>query len=107
MENALSCWLTERTCPYADGQAVTRYGKPASSSPMLKEWGPEWSNRICERVCLLDKVSSGLRSRSLTNSEDKAVDMALRKAIVAFATQWAIQATEVPLNFQMSFHSKD
>jgi hypothetical protein len=89
MENALSCWLTERTCPYADGQAVTIYGKPASSSPMLKEWGPEWSNRICERICLLDKVSSGLRGRSLTNSEDRAVDMALRKAIVAFATQWA------------------
>jgi hypothetical protein len=56
---------------------------------MLNEWGPEWSNRVCERVCLLDKASSGLRSRTLTSSENRAVDMALRKAIVAFATQWA------------------
>lgn len=53
------------------------------------EWGPEWSNRICERVCHLDRVASGLRNRALIKSEEKAVDMALRKTIVAFAAQWA------------------
>ena len=89
MENALSCWLTERTCPYVGEQVLTNYGSPVSRNHMFNEWGPEWSNRICERVCLLDKVSSGLRGRTLTSSEDRAVDMALRKAIVAFATQWA------------------
>jgi len=99
MENALSCWLTERTCPYAGGLALTTSRGPVPNDYMLKEWGPEWSNRICERVCLLDKASSSLRSRTLTKSEDKAADMALRKVIVAFATQWAHSSSRSATEF--------
>lgn len=90
MENALSCWLTETTCPYN----ITHNTKPIHSgqnfnSGPTKSHGSGWSNRICEQVCQLDKSFSRLRTRPLTVSEDKAVDMSLRKAITAFATQWA------------------
>ncbi|KAH8820149.1 hypothetical protein F5884DRAFT_38946 [Xylogone sp. PMI_703] len=89
MENALSCWLTERTCPYVVEKSLVPSVKQRSVDPMAKEWGSDWTNRICERVCNLDKAASSLRSRPLMRSEEKAADVALRKAIMAFATQWA------------------
>lgn len=88
MENALSCWLTERTCPYDAGVPLNTYLAMTSDS-MGQEWGSVWSNRICQRVCRLDNVCFNLRGRSLTRSEDELVEMALRKTIMAFATQWA------------------
>ncbi|KAL2002492.1 hypothetical protein VTN02DRAFT_6667 [Thermoascus thermophilus] len=91
MENALSCWLTERTCPYSSvlhqkirGGSMTR---PASS--MEAEWGPNWSNRICTRVCRLDRAYATIRGRNLTATEERAVSRALHITIMAFATQWA------------------
>ncbi|KAL3421930.1 C6 zinc finger domain-containing protein [Phlyctema vagabunda] len=86
VEHALSCWLTEVTCPYT-AEVLAR--KTTMPDPMVKEWGSAWSNRILQRVCCLDKASSYLRSRLLTNSEEKAVGVALRKTIMAFAAQWA------------------
>ncbi|KAL3471675.1 hypothetical protein BJX99DRAFT_263076 [Aspergillus californicus] len=86
MENALSCWLTEHNCPYAD--------KPSSMLPsrQIKEWGPAWSNRMCLRVCRLDRVSSSLRGRALSAQEDGMAARALHLAIVAFASQWTQHA---------------
>lgn len=95
MENALSCWLTEKTCPYDVEVQPYVHGTPVRQIDMTNEWGPRWSNRICERVCSLDKACGGLRGRSLTSSEDRAVDMALRKAIMSFATQWAYSSSTV------------
>jgi hypothetical protein len=72
-------------------------------------WGmegrAEWSNRICERVCHLDKVFSSLRTKPLTVSEDKAVDMALRKSIFAFATQWANSSERSSAQFRTEIPS--
>ena len=89
MENALSCWLTERNCPY---NAVTTSRKPAEGlllDAMGVEWGPKWSNRICTRVCRLDRVYSLVRGRRLSAAEDKTASRALHTTIMAFASQWA------------------
>lgn len=83
MENALSCWLTEKTCPYSGSGA----GKLLKG--LEKEWGPNWSNRICTRVCRLDRVYSAIRGRKLSATEDKAASRALHTSIMAFAVQWA------------------
>ncbi|GAD96068.1 C6 zinc finger domain protein [Paecilomyces variotii No. 5] len=89
MENALSCWLIERTCPYSG--PVTVGGKKPEAPPqfsMKSEWGPNWSNRICTRVCRLDRAYSTVRGRNLTSTEEKAASRALHTSIMAFATQW-------------------
>ncbi|KAJ5587839.1 uncharacterized protein N7459_003604 [Penicillium hispanicum] len=86
MENALSCWLTEHNCPYS-----------GSNSNLLthtkrKEWGPSWSNRMCIRVCQLDRASSSIRGRALSAKEDQTAARALHLAIMAFASQWTQHA---------------
>ncbi|KAL5046545.1 regulatory protein alcR [Aspergillus fruticulosus] len=85
MENALSCWLTEHNCPYSD---QISYLPPNQRA----EWGPNWSNRMCIRVCRLDRVSTSLRGRALSAEEDRAASRALHLAIVAFASQWTQHA---------------
>lgn len=86
MENALSCWLTEHNCPYSDsGNDMLSYGE-------RMEWGPNWSNRICIRVCRLDRASSSIRGRALSKEEDKTAARALHLAIMAFASQWTQHA---------------
>ncbi|KAF2260336.1 hypothetical protein CC78DRAFT_523389 [Lojkania enalia] len=77
-ENALSCWLTERTCPYSKGSDVS----------LANDTGPDW-NRIYHRVFRLDRLASPIRGRNLTFQEDKAASKALNLAIFSFATQWA------------------
>lgn len=92
MENALSCWLTERTCPYSSVLRQNIRGmRPFRqiSASMEAEWGPNWSNRICTRVCRLDRAYSTIRGRNLTATEERAVSRALHITIMAFATQWA------------------
>ncbi|OCL04331.1 hypothetical protein AOQ84DRAFT_442163 [Glonium stellatum] len=90
MENALSCWLTEKTCPYGmKNTLLTHNADYRAQESMVQEWGPNWSNRICARVCNLDKVSSAIRGRPLTRSEDRAASRALHLAIMSFSTQWA------------------
>jgi hypothetical protein len=86
MENALSCWLTEHNCPYSDsiGQVIPRQN--------MKEWGPSWSNRMCIRVCQLDRVSSSIRGRALSTDEDMKAARALHLAIMSFASQWTQHA---------------
>ena len=81
MENALCCWLTEFNCPYSISQAARSVALPT-------EWGSRWSNRVCRRVCQLDRNFYTVRGRRLTSSEDKAAARALNSCIVAFASQW-------------------
>ncbi|KAL2847199.1 hypothetical protein BJY01DRAFT_234378 [Aspergillus pseudoustus] len=86
MENALSCWLTEHNCPYADPMtAMLPFNQ-------RKEWGPSWSNRMCIRVCHLDRESTSIRGRALSADEDRTAARALHLAIVAFASQWTQHA---------------
>ncbi|KAJ8111400.1 hypothetical protein OPT61_g5997 [Boeremia exigua] len=77
-ENALSCWLTERTCPYSAKADIS----------LANDGGPDW-NRMYHRVFRLDRLASGIRGRQLTFQEDKTVGKALNSAIFSFATQWA------------------
>jgi hypothetical protein len=77
-ENALSCWLTERTCPYSRGSEVS----------LAQDKGPDW-NRIYHRVFRLDRLFAPIRGRRLTLNEDRAASRALNLAIFSFATQWA------------------
>ncbi|OAL05424.1 hypothetical protein IQ06DRAFT_211592 [Phaeosphaeriaceae sp. SRC1lsM3a] len=77
-EQALSCWATERTCPYGDNTDRAR----------ADDVRPNW-NQIYHRVFRLDRVATNIRGRQLTFSEDRAVAQALNLAILAFATQGA------------------
>lgn len=88
MENALSCWLTEHNCPYSD--SISTILPPGER----KEWGPNWSNRMCIRVCQLDRVSSSIRGRALSAEEDRTAARVLHLAIVAFASQWTQHAAK-------------
>lgn len=86
MENALSCWLTEHNCPYSSSVTDVLPFKER------KEWGPSWSNRMCIRVCRLDRAATSIRGRALSAEEDKTAARALHLAIVAFASQWTQHA---------------
>jgi hypothetical protein len=99
-ENALSCWLTERTCPYGT-RTLPPTGFRTVDQTMLREWGPDWSNRMCRQVFALDRVSASIRREPLTRSEDKAASNALNLAIMSFATQWS-QSSE---RSRTKFHS--
>lgn len=71
MEGALSCWLTEQTCPYNSHPTTPLLGdvsQPQTQQQpqqafwgtfedMQREWGPNWSNRIYRRVIKLDRMS--------------------------------------------------
>ncbi|KAF2188893.1 hypothetical protein K469DRAFT_626628 [Zopfia rhizophila CBS 207.26] len=92
-ETALSCWLTERTCPYSKDSDVA----------LADDSGPDW-NRIYHRVFKLDRLASGIRGRNLTLGEDKAASKAINAAIFSFATQWA-QSSERSKS-KYPFHSQ-
>ena len=89
MENALSCWLTERNCPYNITSAPSQPAENLFLDGLEIEWGPRWSNRICTRVCRLDRVYSLVRGRRLTAAEDRTASRTLHTSIMAFASQWA------------------
>ncbi|KAF2454999.1 hypothetical protein BDY21DRAFT_350878 [Lineolata rhizophorae] len=90
MENALGCWLTEKNCPYSGlvGQSKPRK-KIFLSSSVEGEWGSNWSNRICARVCRLDRAYSIVRGRNLSAIEERTASRTLHAAIMAFAAQWS------------------
>jgi hypothetical protein len=84
MENALSCWLNERTCPYRyQRQAI------ASSENLIEAWGYDWPNRIFQRVRALDRVSGKFIHRPMSKRESAAASKALYLVIMAFSSQWA------------------
>ncbi|KAB8211043.1 hypothetical protein BDV34DRAFT_236043 [Aspergillus parasiticus] len=79
MENALSCWLTERNCPYSTRGSVDTTGPKT---------GPYTTNRIYRRICLLDRACSSIPGRRLTSVESRTATQTLHAAIMAFASQW-------------------
>lgn len=86
-ENALSCWLTERNCPYT-------LSKPSGTNHMSSNggsgvWGTQWSNRIYTRVCNLDRFMNDIPGKSLSKTENSVAGKALHAAVMAFGVQWA------------------
>ncbi|KAF2204132.1 hypothetical protein GQ43DRAFT_469332 [Delitschia confertaspora ATCC 74209] len=79
VENALSCWLTERTCPYNKNPKVTSIDKGEKG----------WSDRMYYRVFRLDRLADTIRGRNLTKKEDQIASKAINSVIVSFATQWS------------------
>jgi hypothetical protein len=77
-ENALACWVTERTCPYS----------AKTDSLLTTNARPDW-NRIYHRVTRLDRLASAIRGRKLTDNENVAASRALNLAVFSFASQWA------------------
>lgn len=98
-ENALSCWLTERTCPYGI-RALPPNGAYSVDRSIFTEWGPNWSNRICRQVFSLDRSSAVIQDRPLTRFEDRAASKTLSLAILAFATQWSQSSERSRTKFQ-------
>ncbi|KIW99929.1 uncharacterized protein Z518_10857 [Rhinocladiella mackenziei CBS 650.93] len=87
MENALSCWLTERTCPYTY-EGIIEPQSPLKES--VESPRPiSWANCIVSRICQLDRPSCILRDRPLTPRENQAASRALKAAIMAFSSQWS------------------
>lgn len=76
MEGALSCWLTERNCPYSS--AAFEGGDV---------WSSNWGNRIVTRVCELDKAYS--TTNSLSVHEQNQASKVLNLVVMAFAAQWS------------------
>lgn len=110
MEGALSCWLTEQTCPYnslpatpSSSSTLTENSSSGGSGShnnnqsffwatfedMQREWGPNWSNRVYRRVIKLDRVSHLLGLKRLSPADEKKVSSALNLAVMAFTAQWA------------------
>lgn len=87
IESALSCWLTEWTCPY-NSEAPPNFSLDSSQS-----WnhgrGRGMLATFCARICRLDQSFSKWRTRCLSPSEDKAASRILNTAIMAFASQWS------------------
>ncbi|KAF5623866.1 regulatory alcR [Fusarium sp. NRRL 52700] len=94
LEHALSCWLSEETCPYKPN-TITRPSNNgvswlASHFEGLSVGQPkQQDNRIYRRVIQLDKQAQNTKLIRLSKSEDRAASKALHLAIMAFATQWA------------------
>lgn len=96
LEHALSCWLSEETCPYKltpevpKTTGVTWLAEDFKKLNMLDHYEPTYTdNRIYRRVMKLDRVAQKNKLITLTKTEDRAASKALNLAIMAFATQWA------------------
>ncbi|KAK5684408.1 hypothetical protein LTS10_004276 [Elasticomyces elasticus] len=76
MEGALSCWLTERNCPYS-----------AAAFDSTNVWGANWANRIVTRVCDLDRAYSMTGSVSARGQQQAT--KVLNAVVMAFASQWS------------------
>ncbi|KIW11045.1 hypothetical protein PV08_10344 [Exophiala spinifera] len=86
-ENALSCWLTERNCPYTLSQKPDSQLHPGNN--YFSIWGPQWSNRIYARVCSLDRFLNNMPRKGLNKTDNSLAGKALHAAVMAFGVQWA------------------
>jgi hypothetical protein len=87
-ENSLSCWVTERNCPYEIELKGLSLGTSLSST--AEEAAIRLGdNRILSRVSRLDAAFARLRERELSAIESRTATNALNAAIMAFASQWS------------------
>lgn len=91
MENALSCWLAERTCPYLNKTKMIAQAPAAATTEKYTRVSSDedWTNRMFNRVYRLDRVAGRIRTRPLSHNEERAASKALYLVIMAFATQWS------------------
>ncbi|KAJ5519721.1 hypothetical protein N7463_000174 [Penicillium fimorum] len=93
LENNLSCWLAEDTCPYKMRQRrhehLSTHQSQILGGQITPEWGVSWSNRMYRRVKQLDRSAQLTKLIHLTASENRAASKALELSIMTFATQWA------------------
>ncbi|KAJ5816002.1 hypothetical protein N7447_008235 [Penicillium robsamsonii] len=93
LENNLSCWLAEDTCPYKMQQRRHEHLSIRQSrilgGQITPEWGVSWSNRMYHRIKQLDRSAQLTKLIHLTASENRAASKALELSIMTFATQWA------------------
>ncbi|EXJ91249.1 hypothetical protein A1O1_04359 [Capronia coronata CBS 617.96] len=87
-ENALSCWVTERNCPY-ETELHDLIAQPNDCSAADEAAFRLGDNRIFSRVSRLDSAFAQLRGRDLTMVENRTASKALNAAIMAFASQWS------------------
>lgn len=91
LENNLSCWLAEYTCPYKMERHPFRQDAVVTAGT-VRQCGvsePIWQNRILHRVIQLDRYAQSKNMICLTRYENAAVSRALNLAIMAYAAQWA------------------
>lgn len=83
-ENSLSCWVTERNCPYeVELRELSLTSTSEQTAFRLAD------NRIFSRVSNLDTAFARLRGRDLSPIENRTANKALNAAIMAFASQWS------------------
>ncbi|KIW17187.1 hypothetical protein PV08_04378 [Exophiala spinifera] len=87
-ENSLSCWVTEKNCPYETelAELIAQAGPSTTAEEAALRLG---DNRIFSRVSRLDSAFTHLRGRQLSARDNKAATDALNSAIMAFASQWS------------------
>ncbi|RTE76804.1 hypothetical protein BHE90_008728 [Fusarium euwallaceae] len=112
LEHALSCWLSEETCPYKPNAIARPSGNGvswlASHFEGLSVGQPkQQDNRIYRRVIQLDKQAQATKLVRLSKSEDRAASKALHLAIMAFATQWAQGSQRERDRFPQSLNQLD
>lgn len=85
LENALLCWVTEKSCPYNNEGIFPCQGR-AQLFP-----GPSrvTNSGMIRRIQRLDRASCVLSERPLTPRESRLASHALHATIMAFAAQWA------------------
>lgn len=90
LENNMSCWLAEETCPYKMGEmGMTLGNRTAPHTRRFSASESNWQNRILHRVIQLDRFAQSTKLIHLTASENFAVSRTLNLAIMAFSMQWA------------------
>ncbi|KAJ9609634.1 hypothetical protein H2200_005962 [Cladophialophora chaetospira] len=88
-ENSLSCWVTERNCPY-EIELKGLFGANANLASTAEETALRLRDkRFTSRVSRLDSAFARLRGRELSASENHAANKALNDAVMAFASQWS------------------
>ncbi|KAF2210176.1 hypothetical protein CERZMDRAFT_45804 [Cercospora zeae-maydis SCOH1-5] len=75
-EGALSCWLTERNCPYS-----------ISSFRDQNVWSRSWANRIFARTAALDDTYAD--AGALSARDQRQASKVLNAVVMAFAAQWS------------------
>ncbi|KAI5360385.1 hypothetical protein Slin15195_G083090 [Septoria linicola] len=75
-EGALSCWLTERNCPYS-----------ISSFEDKNVWSRSWANRIFARTSALDETYA--EAGILSPRDQKQASKVLNAVVMAFSAQWS------------------
>ncbi|KAF5620319.1 regulatory alcR [Fusarium tjaetaba] len=93
LENNLSCWISEATCPYSMSSSSQESIAPThdDAAYSIRTFGP--TNPFYQYIIYLDRVTQEL-CNPLSHTEDMAVSRTLHLCILAFAAQWTRKQTK-------------